>query len=413
MERRVVVTGMGCVTPIGNNVEDFFNGLLEKKNGIDFITKYDTTESKAKLAAELKDFVPDEVLDKRDLRRMDNFSIYGISASAEAIKDSGINLDEYDRDRIGVIVGSGIGGLQTMEDTITTMITKGEKRVSPTFIPTCIVNMVAGNISLKFGLNGISQTVVTACASGTNTIGDAYRQIKHGYQDVILAGGSEASITRAGMAGFANLTAHTTTEDKNRASIPFDKERSGFVMGEGAGIVVLESLDSALARGAKIYAEIVGYGSTCDAYHITSPNPEAVKTAKAVGNALKEAGIKPEDVQYVNAHGTSTKINDEVETKTYKNAFGDHAKNLKISSIKSSIGHLLGAAGGVEAIATIKAIKTGIVPPTINLQVPDEDCDLDYVANEPQKVDITHAISTSLGFGGHNAVICIKKWVEN
>ncbi len=412
MERRVVVTGMGCVTPIGNNVEDFFNGLVEGKNGIDFITKYDTTESKAKLAAELKDFTPDEVLDARDVRRMDKFSIYGISASAEAIRDSGINLDEYDRDRFGVIVGSGIGGLQTMEDTITTMMTKGEKRVSPTFIPTCIVNMVAGNIALKFGLNGISTTVVTACASGTNTIGEAYRNIKHGYHDAILCGGAEASITRAGMAGFANLTAHTTTTDKDRASIPFDKERSGFVMGEGSGMLVLESLESAKARGAKIYAEIVGYGATCDAYHITSPNPEAIMTAKAVTNALNEAGIKPEQVQYVNAHGTSTKINDEVETLTYKNAFGDHAKNLKVSSIKGSIGHLLGAAGGVEAIATIKAIETGIVPPTINLNVADEACDLDYVPNKAQKVDVEYAISTSLGFGGHNAVICMKKWAE-
>ncbi len=413
MDRRVVVTGMGCVTPIGNNVKDFFNGLIEGKNGIDFITKYDTTESKAKLAAEVKNFVPDEALDARDVRRMDLFSVYGISASAEALRDSGINLEEYDRDRIGVIVGSGIGGLQTMEDAIETMITKGEKRVPPTFIPTCIINMVSGNIALKFGINGMSTTVVTACASGTNSIGEAYRNIKHGYHDVILAGGSEASITRSGMAGFANLTAHTTTTDKDRASIPFDKERSGFVMGEGAGILVLESLESAKARGAKIYAEIVGYGATCDAYHMTSPNPEATTTAKAVTNALKEANIKPEDVQYVNAHGTSTKINDEVETLTYKNAFGEHAKKLKISSIKSSVGHLLGAAGAVEAIATIKAIQEGVVPPTINFKEADEMCDLDYVPNVAQKLDIEYAVSTSLGFGGHNAVICMKKWVEN
>ncbi len=412
MNRRVVVTGMGCVTPVGNNVEDFFNSLIEGKNGIDFITKYDTTESKAKLAGELKDFVPNEVLDKRDVRRMDSFSVYGISAAAEALEDSGINLDEYDRERIGVIVSSGIGGLQTMEDTITTMVTKGERRVSPTFIPTCIGNMVAGNISTKFKLYGMSSTTVTACASGTNSIGEAYRNIKHGYHDVILAGGSEACITRAGVAGFANLTAHTTSTDKDRASIPFDKERSGFVMGEGSGVLVLESLESAKARGAKIYAEIVGYGSTCDAYHMTSPNPEAKTTAKAVTNALKEANIEPNMVGYVNAHGTSTKVNDEVETLTYKNAFGEHAKNLKISSIKSSIGHLLGAAGAVEAIATVKALENGVVPPTINLNVPDELCDLDYVPNKAQKVDINYAISTSLGFGGHNAVICIKKWDE-
>ncbi len=412
MNRRVVVTGMGCVTPVGNNVEDFFNGLIEGKNGIDFITKYDTTESKAKLAAELKNLEPSEALDKRDLRRMDSFSIYGICASDEALKDSGINLDEYDREKIGVIVSSGIGGLETMENTITTMVTKGEKRVTPTFIPTCIGNMVAGNISTKFKLYGMSSTTVTACASGTNSIGEAYRNIKHGYHDVILAGGAEASITRAGVAGFANLTAHTVTTDKDRASIPFDKERSGFVMGEGSGVLVLESLESAKSRGAKIYAEIVGYGSTCDAYHMTSPNPEAKTTAKAVTNALKEANIEPSMVGYVNAHGTSTKVNDEVETLTYKNAFGNHAKNLKISSIKSSIGHLLGAAGAVEAIATIKALETGIVPPTINLNVPDELCDLDYVPNKAQKIDFEYAISTSLGFGGHNAVICIKKWDE-
>ncbi len=413
MENRVVVTGMGCVTPIGNNVEDFFSGLVAGKNGIDLITKFDTSNAKATLAAELKDFVPDEVMTTKDVNRMDNFSIYGVSAAAEAIKDSGLDLENMDRDRIGVIVSSGIGGLQTMEDQIVIMNEKGEKRVSPMFIPTSIGNMVAGNIAWKFGLNGICTSVVTACASSTNSIGEAFRNIKHGYSDIILAGGTEASITKIGIAGFANLTALTKSDDKNRASIPFDAERSGFVMGEGAGVLVLESLESAKKRGAKIYAEIVGYGSTCDAYHMTSPNPNGIITAKAITNALEEANVKPSDVQYVNAHGTSTKINDEVETLAIKNAFKDHAKNLKISSIKSMIGHLLGAAGVVEAIATIKAIQTSTVPPTINLKVADENCDLDYVPNVSQNVNVDCAISTSLGFGGHNAVICIKKWVEN
>ncbi len=413
MEKRVVITGMGCVTPVGNNVEDFFNSIIEGKNGIDFITRFDTSTSKAKLAAELKDFVHDEVLTVKDANRMDNYSIYGVTAAAQAFRDSGIDLETFDSNRIGVIVSSGIGGLQTMEDQIITMNEKGEKRVSPMFIPTSIGNMVAGNIAWKLGLNGICTTVVTACASGTNSIGEAYRNIKHGYSDAILAGGSEASITRIGIAGFANLTALSTTEDKNRASVPFDKERSGFIMGEGAGVVVLESLESAQKRGAKIYAEVVGYGSTCDAYHMTSPNPNGLITAKAITNALEEANIKPSDVQYINAHGTSTKINDQVETVAIKNAFGEDAKKLKISSTKSMIGHLLGAAGAVEAIATIKALQTGVVPPTINYQVPDEDCDLDYVPNESQKVDVQYAMSTSLGFGGHNAVICLKKWVEN
>lgn len=413
MERRVVITGMGCVTPVGNNVEDFFNGLINGKNGIDFITYFDTENSKAKLAAELKDFVPDEVLTPKDLKRMDKFSIYGVSAAAEAIKDSGLDLDTLDLDRAGVIVSSGIGGLQTMQDQIINMYEKGEKRVSPMFIPTVIGNMVAGNVAWKFGFRGICTSVVTACASSTHSIGEAYRNIKHGYSEVILAGGSEASIAKVGIAGFANLTALTTTDDKDRASIPFDKERSGFVMGEGAGVLVVESLDSALARGAKIYAEVVGYGATCDAYHMTSPNPSGVTTARAITNALDEAGLKPTDVQYINAHGTSTKINDQTETTCIKNAFGEYAKELKISSIKSMIGHLLGAAGAVEAIATIKTIENGIIPPTLNLRVPDENCDLNYVPNVSQKADVNVAVSTSLGFGGHNAVICLKKWVEN
>ncbi len=412
MENRVVVTGMGCVTPVGNNVEDFFNSLKNGKHGFDFITYFDTTNSKAKIAAELKNFEADEVLTKKDVGRMDNFSVYGVTAAAQALKDSGINVEEYDTTRIGVIVSSGIGGLQTMEDQIINMHVKGEKRVSPMFIPTCIGNMVAGNISWKLGLHGICTTVVTACASGTNSIGEAYRNIKHGYSDVILAGGTEASITKIGISGFANLTALSTTDNVDRASIPFDAERSGFIMGEGAGVLVLESLESAKKRGAKIYAEIVGYGSTADAYHMTSPNPDGIHTANAIKNALKEADITGDKVQYINAHGTSTKINDQVETTAIKVAFGDHAKNLKISSIKSMVGHLLGAAGAIEAIATIKAIEESIVPPTLGLNVPDPDCDLDYVPNVSQNVNIDYAVSTSLGFGGHNAAICIKKWAE-
>ncbi len=412
MENRVVVTGMGCVTPVGNNVEEYFNSLKAGKHGFDFITYFDTSESKAKIAAELKNFEPDEVLTKKDVGRMDKFSIYGVTAASQALKDSGINLEEFDTTRIGVIVSSGIGGLQTMEDQIINMNVKGERRVSPMFIPTCIGNMVAGNISWKLGLHGICTTVVTACASGTNSIGEAYRNIKHGYSDAILAGGSEASISKIGIAGFANLTALATTNDKDKASIPFDKERSGFIMGEGAGVLVLESLESAKKRGAKIYAEIVGYGSTADAFHMTSPNPDGIHTANAIKNALKEANIKPEDVQYINAHGTSTKINDQVETTAFKVAFGDHAKKLKISSNKSMIGHLLGAAGAVEAIATIKSIQESIATPTVGLNTPDPDCDLDYVPNVSENVNIDYAVSTSLGFGGHNAAICIKKWAE-
>ncbi len=410
MNRRVVVTGLGAVTPIGNNAEDFFNNLIEGVNGIDFITKFDTSTSKAKLAAELKNFNPEEVLNAKDLKRLDDFSIYGLCAADEAVKDSGIDLESINREKFGVIVSSGIGGMSTIESQIIKMKEQGEKRISPLFIPTIISNMVAGNIAVRFGANGICTTVVTACASGTNSIGEAYRSIKHGYSDVILAGGSEASISRAAVAGFSNLTALSTSEDKNRASIPFDKERSGFVMGEGAGVVVLEEMESAVKRGAKIYAEVVGYGTTCDAYHMTSPNPNGVITARAVTLSLEENGIKPEEVQYINAHGTATKINDQAETLCIKNAFGNHAKNLKISSTKSMTGHLLGAAGAIEAIATVKAIDGGIVPPTINLQVADEECDLDYTPNKAVKLDIKHAISTSFGFGGHNAVLCFRKW---
>lgn len=412
MERRVVITGMGAVTPIGNNVPDFFENLVKGVNGIDVITKFDATESKGKLAAELKDFVPTDILSVKEINRLDDFSTYAITAAAEAIKDSGIDLDKIDKDRFGVIVSSGIGGIKTMEDAIITMLTKGEKRISPLFVPTCIGNMAAGNVAIKFGARGMCTSVVTACASGGNSIGEAYRNIKHGYNDIFLAGGTEASITRVCVAGFANLTALTRSEDKNKASIPFDKERNGFVMGEGSGIVLLEELESALARGAKIYGEIVGYGSTCDAYHITAPNPEAKTTAKAFTDAMKEANITPDKVSYVNAHGTSTKVNDEVETNSIKNAFGDHAYKLKISSNKSMIGHLLGAAGGVEAIATILTVKEGVIPPTINLNTPDELCDLDYVPNVAEKLDMEYAVSSSLGFGGHNCVLCFKKWVD-
>ncbi len=410
MNRRVVITGVGAVTPIGNNAEDFFDNLIKGVNGIDFITKFDTTDSKAKLAAELKGFQPEKVLNPKELKRLDDFSVYALCAADEAVKDSGLDLDSIDRNKFGVIVSSGIGGMTTIESQIIKMHEQGEKRISPLFIPTIISNMVSGNVAVRFGANGICTSIVTACASGTNSIGEAYRNIKHGYSDIILAGGSEATIARSAVAGFSNLTALSTSVDKDRASLPFDKERSGFVMGEGAGVVVLEDMESAVKRGAKIYAEVVGYGTTCDAYHMTSPNPNGVITARAVTLSLEENGIKPEDVQYINAHGTATKINDQAETLCIKNAFGDHAKNLKISSTKSMTGHLLGAAGAIEAIATIKAIDNGIIPPTINLKVPDEECDLDYTPNKAVKLDITHALSTSFGFGGHNAVLCFKKW---
>ncbi len=410
MERRVVITGMGAITPIGNNIAEFWDGLKNGKNGINFITRFDTAESKVKCAGEVKGFDPATVVDKKEVKRNDLFSIYAMAAADEAVKMSGINLDEIDRERLGVIIGSGIGGLCTIEEQATKMATKGMSRIAPMFIPMAISNMAAGNVAIRFGAKGTCLDVVTACASSSHSIGEAFRSIKHGYTDYIIAGGSEASVCKLGIGGFAALKALSTSEDPDRASTPFDKERGGFVMGEGAGILFMETLESAKARGAEIIAEIVGYGSTCDAYHITAPASEGA--ARAMKAAMAEAGIDKTEVGYINAHGTSTPANDSTETKAIKEAFGDHAYNLNISSTKSMTGHLLGATGAVEAIASILALKNGIIPPTIGYKVPDEECDLNYTVNKAVERDIKYALSNTLGFGGHNGVLCLKKWEE-
>ena len=409
MERRVVITGMGAVTPIGNNVKEFWEGLKSGKCGIDFIKSFDPSELKAKLAGELKDFDPTVAVDKKEAKRMDKYSVYAMVAAAEAVKSSGIDLESIDHDRFGVMIGSGIGGLCTIEEQAIKMHEKGPSRIAPLFIPMAIGNMAAGNVAIAYDARGTCIDVVTACATSTNCIGEAYRNIKHGYTDYILAGGAEASVCELGIGGFAALKALSTSEDPKRASIPFDKERGGFVMGEGSGVVFMESLESAQARGAKIYAEVVGYGSTCDAHHITSPTVEG--PAKAMIAAMNEAGIDKSEVGYINAHGTSTAANDANETAAIKLAFGEElAKKLNISSTKSMTGHLLGATGAVEAIANILAMENSFVPPTIGYKVPDEECDLNYTPNVGVEREIKYSLSNTLGFGGHNAVLCLKKW---
>ena len=412
MERRVVITGLGAITPIGNNVEEFWKGIKQGKCGIDQITEFDASNYKVKLAGEVKNYNPEEYFERREAKRMDKFSQFAIIAAREAWKDSGLDKEKENMERIGVIVGSGIGGLGTIEKENRSLVEKGPDRVSPMYIPMAIGNMAAGNIAIDLGTKGESISMVTACASGTHCIGESFRMIKHGYQDIVIAGGTEASITPTGIAGFANIKALTQTTDKNRASIPFDKERSGFVMGEGAGIVVLEELEHAKARGAKIYAEIVGYGATSDAYHITSPAPGGEGGARAMKIAIEEAKIKPENITYINAHGTSTHLNDSSETQAVKTAFGDAAKTVMVSSTKGNTGHLLGAAGGVEAVVCAKAIQDDFVPPTINYKVPDEECDLDIVPNEGRNVKVEYAMSNSLGFGGHNSSILLKKYED-
>ena len=410
MERRVVITGLGAITPIGNNVEEFWKGIKEGKCGIDEITAFDTTGYKVHLAGEIKGYKAEDYFDRREAKRMDKFSQYAIIAAREAWKDSGLDKEKEDMERVGVILGSGIGGLETIEKDNRALVEKGPDRVSPMYIPMCIGNMAAGNVAIELGAKGESISMVTACASGTHCIGESFRMIKHGYQDIVVAGGTEAPITPSGIAGFSNIKALTQVTDKNRASIPFDKERSGFVMGEGSGIVILEELEHAKARGAKIYAEIVGYGATSDAYHITSPAPGGEGGARAMKVAMEEAGIKPEEVTYINAHGTSTHLNDSCETSAIKTAFGESAKKVMVSSTKGNTGHLLGAAGGVEAVICAKSVEQGFVPATINYKVPDEECDLDIVPNEGRNVDVKYAMSNSLGFGGHNASILLKKY---
>ena len=411
MERRVVMTGMGALTPIGNSVKEFWNNAKEGKNGIDYVTLVDKDEVSVKVVGEVKNFDAAEAVGKKESKRLDRFSQFALACADEAIKSSGLDLDNVDKNRIGVLVGSGIGGFSTIETEITKMAT-GSKRVSPFFIPMAISNMAAGNISIKYGLKGPSTAVVTACATGTNGIGEAFRQIKHGYADIMLAGGVEAPITKIGIEGFNSLKALNTSNDPKIASIPFDSERSGFVMGEGAGILVLESLESAKKRNANILAEIVGYGSTCDAYHITSPDPDGEGASRAMTQAIEEAKINKEEVSYINAHGTSTKLNDKFETIAIKRTFGDYAYKIPVSSTKSMTGHLLGAAGAIEAIICIEALRDNFIPPTIGYKNKDEDCDLDYVPNVGRNHEVNYALTNSLGFGGHNATLLFKKWNE-
>ncbi|MFD2308375.1 beta-ketoacyl-ACP synthase II [Enterococcus termitis] len=409
---RVVITGYGVASPIGNDAETFLESLQSGKNGIGPITKFDASETGVTLAAEVKEFPFDKYFVKKHAKRMDLFSLYGIYAALEAMEMSQLDTDQINVDRFGVMVGSGIGGLQTIQDQVLRMHDKGPQRVAPLFIPMAIGNMAAGNIALRVGAKGICSATVTACATANNSIGEAFRNIKHGYSDVILAGGAEASITEIGISGFASLTAITTSEDPDRGSIPFDKDRNGFVMGEGAGILVLESLEHAQKRGAKILGEIVGYGSNCDAYHMTSPRPDGSGAAKAMQLAIEEASVDPAGIGYINAHGTSTPSNDVAETKAIQIALGDAAKKVRVSSTKSMTGHSLGATGGIEAIATLNALQHQFIPPTINIEQLDEAIEIDIVINESQKHDFDYALTNSFGFGGHNAVLCLKRWED-
>lgn len=407
--RRVAVTGMGAVTPLGCNVKDFWENLVQGVCGIDFITKFDTADFKAKLAAELKDFDPSLYMEKSEIRKTDKFVQYAVCAAAQAMADSNI-LNNIDPARLGVYYGSGIGGFDTLINEHNTMLSRGPQRVSPLFIPKMIANMGAGNIAIKFNAKGPCISVSTACATGTTAVGEAYRAIKHGYADAIIAGGSEAAISPLAFAGFINCMALSESEDKTRASIPFDKERNGFVMGEGAGALILEEYEHAVKRGATIYAEVCGYGSTCDAFHVTSPDAEAEASSAAIRDCIKEAGadIDAESI-YFNAHGTSTPLNDKTETTALKKAFGEDAYKIHISSTKSMTGHLLGAAGAIEAIVAIQALRFNTVPPTIGYKEADEDCDLNYTPNTAVKTEIKLALSNSLGFGGHNACVAFSK----
>ena len=412
MKRRVVITGMGAVSPIGNTAEEMWQSAREGRCGIGPITHFDTTTHKVKLAGEVKDLDFTPYLDKKELRRMDLFSQYAMVAAIQAWRDSGLDYEKIDPTRFGVDISSGIGGINTIETEYERGREKGFDRVSPFFVPMDISNLAAGNVAIKLGAKGMCTCVVTACAGGSNAIGDAFRMIRDGYQELMLAGGSEAAVTKLAIGGFTSMKALCESDDPTRASIPFDAERSGFVMGEGAGVLMLEEYEHARARGAKIYAEIVGYGATCDAYHITSPAPGGEGGARAMVEAVKDAGIQPEDIDYINAHGTSTSLNDKFETAAVKAAFGDHAYKLAMSSTKSMTGHLLGAAGAIEAIITARALQDGFIPATINYRTPDPECDLDIVPNEGRKAELRYAMSNSLGFGGHNASLLLKKWEE-
>jgi 3-oxoacyl-[acyl-carrier-protein] synthase II len=409
--RRVVVTGVGAVTPVGNTAEEFWAALIQGKSGIGPVTRFDASPLPTRIAGELKGFDPLRYIDKKDDRKLDPFLKYAIACAAMAVEDAGLNVERVDRTRFGVLVGSGIGGITTLLETHKVLLEKGPDRVSPFFIPMLIINMASGLISMRFGARGPNSSVVTACATGNHAIGDAMRIIQRNDADVMIAGGSEAIILPLTFAGFCQMKAMSTrNDDPGRASRPFDATRDGFVCGEGGGLLVLESLDHALARDARIYAEVVGYGMTGDAHHMTAPDPEADGASRAMSLALRDAGVEPTSVGYINAHGTSTLYNDKSETMAIKRVFGDHARKLAVSSTKSMTGHLLGAAGGIEAIATAFAIHHGILPPTINYETPDPDCDLDYVPNQARKQDVEIALSNAFGFGGTNATLVLRKY---
>ncbi|CAH8769951.1 beta-ketoacyl-ACP synthase II [Paenibacillus dendritiformis] len=409
MKQRVVVTGMGVVTALGSDLDTLWRSLMEGKSGISQIEAFDTTDYPTKIASSVKDFNPEDYIDKKETRRMDRFVQFGIAASKKALEDAGLDMDQTNRDRVGVIVGSGIGGLGTWEEQHRILLEKGVKRVSPFFIPMMIANMASGHISMMIGARGPNTAAVSACATGTHSIGDAFKIIQRGDADVMICGGAEATIRPIGMAGFCAMRAMSTRNDEpERASRPFDVDRDGFVMGEGSGVLVLESLEHALQRGARIYAEVAGYGMSADAHHITEPDPEG--PALCMTRAIQDAGFQPEQIDYINAHGTSTPVGDKSETRAIKAALGDHARNVAISSTKSMTGHLLGAAGGVEAVICALTLQHGMIPPTINLENQDPECDLDYVPNVPRKADVRTAMSNSFGFGGHNATVVLTKY---
>ncbi|MDN4592417.1 beta-ketoacyl-ACP synthase II [Polycladomyces subterraneus] len=413
MSRRVVISGLGVISPIGNDLSTFWNNLIAGKSGVGPVTQFDASDYPTRIAAEVKDFDPLDYMDRKEARRMDRFVQFAVAAARQALEHAGLDMNQVDPDRVGVYIGSGIGGLTTWEEQYQVLLNRGPNRVSPFFIPMMISNMAAGQVSIITGAKGPNSTSVSACASGTHSIGDAFRIIQHGDADVMIAGGAESTIRPLAFAGFCAARAMSTRNDEpEKASRPFDKDRDGFVMGEGAGVLILEELEHAKKRGANIIAEIVGYGMSGDAYHLTSPAPGGEGAARAMTRAIQEAGLKPEDIDYINAHGTSTDLNDKFETISIKKAFGDHAYKLAISSNKSMIGHMLGAAGGVEAVATAMTLKEQIIPPTINYETPDPECDLDYVPNEARRARVRAALSNSFGFGGHNATIALKTYED-
>ncbi len=412
-KKRVVVTGLGAITPIGIGTSEYWNALKEGKSGIDNITKFDASEFRTKIGGEVKNFDPVDYIDKKDAKRMDRFTQFAVAATGMALDDATLDISKEDSERVGVVMGTGVGGIETLEKQFHVFYDRGPGRVSPFFIPMMISNMAAGQIAIMYGVKGINETTVSACASGTNAIGAAYRFIQNGEADMIITGGAEAAITPMSFAGFCSMKAMSTkNEVPSEASRPFDAQRDGFIMGEGSGILILEELSHALKRGARIYAELVGYGLTADAYHITAPAPDGEGAARAMHNAINDAGISPDDVQYINAHGTSTELNDKYETMAIKTVFKDHAYKLAVSSTKSMTGHLLGGAGGIESIATVLSIYNDFATPTINLKTPDPDCDLDYVPNTGRKLDINYALKNTFGFGGQNATLAFKKYSD-